>query len=81
MKEESRKERVVCISEKWFQVSGYEGGNARPLKGEIYEVIDSHQWQGKSYYKLKEFPSDCWWNVVEFRPIDSNFGEAVCSFP
>lgn len=76
MKEESR--FVVCIvpEHRWVNIERV----ATPQKGEIYEVLKTINIPNADapHYILKELTTS--WNVNGFRPVNSSFGEVVCSW-
>lgn len=82
MKEESM--FVVCISDGFLKLSKNNNkppsSATMPKKGEIYEPVRHVTIMGMDAYVLAGFhPHDCW-NAKSFRPVDSGFGEVVCSW-
>ena len=73
-----KNDRVVCISEKGFHSWPY------PKVGNIEVVLKSKKYRGRLFYRLEGY-NDLDTNghifgfcAENFRPVDSNFGPAVC---
>ena len=58
--------------------------NKKPIEGEIYEVDGTATRYGKTGYYLVGFYDVTSWgeriayNIKQFRPIDTTYGEVVC---
>lgn len=75
---------VVCIDDNWLYNSVGRLPLNRPIKGEIYKVINVKNIDGLvisgvlakgNAFELAELPQ--WWGDGSFRPIDESFGEWV----
>jgi len=68
--------KVVCIDDSTFH-------DAHPVKGEICEVIDTKEYNGKLWYRLHGYNTRNFegliygYNSECFRLVDNSFGEWV----
>ncbi len=71
--------RVVCIDDNWTWYSHGRLPVSRPKKGEIYTVFDAIVDEvGDLIYAFEEFGFQ-YWLATKFRPVEENFGEAICT--